>query len=213
MGLFWLVGYIIWYVCKVILYSNMNFKHILGQNNSFRAPFASTSICIKDFPNQTTCVISYVCCVTMYFDQPLSRELILRPLKYNWFSFSTISRHWCVIKSFPWEDKHTIAVWRHQMEQFSALLAFCAGNSPVTGEFPAQRPVTRSFASLICAWINGWVNNREAGDLRRHRAHYDVIVMILHSQHHGCYCGFNAIDKSMMMGIVILSNKAIFIYP
>ena len=26
-------------------------------------------------------------------------------------------------------------------------------------------------------WINGWVNNREAGDLRRHRAHYDVIVM------------------------------------
>ena len=35
--------------------------------------------------------------------------------------------------------------WRHQMETFSALLAICAGNSPVTGEFPAQRPVTRSF--------------------------------------------------------------------
>ena len=31
--------------------------------------------------------------------------------------------------------------------------------------------------SLICAWINGWVNNREAGDLRHHRAHYDVTVM------------------------------------
>ena len=31
---------------------------------------------------------------------------------------------------------------------------------------------------LICAWIPGWVNNREAGDLRRHRAHYDVIVML-----------------------------------
>ena len=31
--------------------------------------------------------------------------------------------------------------------------------------------------SLICAWINGWVNNRETGDLRRHRAHYDVTVM------------------------------------
>ena len=35
--------------------------------------------------------------------------------------------------------------WRHQMETFSALLAICAGNSPVTGEFHAQRPVTRSF--------------------------------------------------------------------
>ena len=31
--------------------------------------------------------------------------------------------------------------------------------------------------SLICAWINGWVNNREAGDLRQHRAHYDVTVL------------------------------------
>ena len=31
--------------------------------------------------------------------------------------------------------------------------------------------------SLICAWINGWVNNREAGDLRRHRTHYDVTIM------------------------------------
>ena len=35
--------------------------------------------------------------------------------------------------------------WRHQMEKFSALLAFCAGNSPIPGEFPAQRPVTRNF--------------------------------------------------------------------
>ena len=31
---------------------------------------------------------------------------------------------------------------------------------------------------LICVWINGWVNNREAGDLRRYRGHYDVIVMV-----------------------------------
>ena len=31
--------------------------------------------------------------------------------------------------------------------------------------------------SLICAWLNGWVNTRGAGELRRHRAHYDVTVM------------------------------------
>ena len=71
----------------------------------------------------------------------------------------------------------TCTWWRHQMETFSALLAFCEGNSPVTGEFPAQRPVTRSFDVFFDQrWINGWVNNREAGDLRCHRAHY-VIVM------------------------------------
>ena len=39
----------------------------------------------------------------------------------------------------------TDAWWRHQMETVSALLAICAGNSPVPGEFPAQRPVTRGF--------------------------------------------------------------------
>ena len=60
------------------------------------------------------------------------------------------------------------------METFSALLAISAGNSPVAGEFPAQRPVTRSF---IQAWINGWINNGEAGDLGCQRVHYDVIVM------------------------------------
>ena len=64
------------------------------------------------------------------------------------------------------------------MEAFSALLALCARNSPASGEFPSQRPVTQSFdIFFVCAWINGWVNNREAGDLRRNRAHYDVIVM------------------------------------
>ena len=31
--------------------------------------------------------------------------------------------------------------------------------------------------SLICAWKKHWVNNRDAGDLRRHRAHYDIIIM------------------------------------
>ena len=74
------------------------------------------------------------------------------------------------------------AEWlRHQMDTFSALLVICAGNSAVTGEFSAQRPVTRSFdVILICACINGWVNNRKAGDLRCYRAHYDVIVMELY---------------------------------
>ena len=39
----------------------------------------------------------------------------------------------------------TYTWWRHQMEKISALLAFCAENSPVPGEFPTQKPVTRSF--------------------------------------------------------------------
>ena len=44
--------------------------------------------------------------------------------------------------------------WRHHMETFSALLAICAGNSPVPGEFPAQRPVTRSFDTFFDLRLN-----------------------------------------------------------
>ena len=65
-----------------------------------------------------------------------------------------------------------------QMETFSALLAICAANSPVPGEFRAQRPVTRSFDAFFDLRLNRWVNDGEAGEFRRHRAHYDVIVMI-----------------------------------
>ena len=43
--------------------------------------------------------------------------------------------------------------------------------------FPAQRSVTRSF-DVFFIWINGWVNNREAGDLSHYRPHYDAIVMV-----------------------------------
>ena len=53
------------------------------------------------------------------------------------------------------------------------------------GEFTGPRLIPRTkasdaelwFFSLICVWINGWVNNHKAGDLRRYCAHYDVIVM------------------------------------
>ena len=64
------------------------------------------------------------------------------------------------------------------MEIFSALLALCVGISPVIGEFPTQRPVTWSFDVFFDLRLNKrLINNREAGDFRRHRAHYDVIVM------------------------------------
>ena len=49
---------------------------------------------------------------------------------------------------------YDISWWRHQMETFSALLAICAGNSPVTGDFPAQRPETRSVDVFIDVHFN-----------------------------------------------------------
>ena len=72
----------------------------------------------------------------------------------------------------------TASWWRHQMEPFSVLLAMCAWNSPVPVNSPCKGQWRGALMfSLIWAWINGWVNNLEAGDLRCNRAHYDVIVM------------------------------------
>ena len=83
-----------------------------------------------------------------------------------------------LIKNTGESRQKQTAWWRHQMETFSALLAIRAENSPVPRWIPAQWAVTRSFGVIFDrVWINGWVNNLQAGDLRRYRAHYDVIVM------------------------------------
>ena len=50
--------------------------------------------------------------------------------------------------------------------------------SPVNSPHKGQWRGALMF-SLICVWINGWVNNGEAGDVRPHRAHCDVIVMMM----------------------------------
>ena len=59
--------------------------------------------------------------------------------------------------------KHHMPWWRHQMETFSSLLALCAGNSPVTGEFPAQRPVTRSFEVFFDLRLNKRLSKQSCG--------------------------------------------------
>ena len=65
--------------------------------------------------------------------------------------------------------------WKH----FPRNWPFVRGihRSPVNSPHKGQWRRALVF-SLICVWINDWVNNREAGDLRCYRAHYDVIVMI-----------------------------------
>ena len=89
---------------------------------------------------------------------PLSRYRYVNPWQYIWsegikwdiirrLEFKTITERLQRFTShFRW--------CRHQMEAFSGLLAICAGNSPVTGEFPTQRPVTRSFDISFDLCIN-----------------------------------------------------------
>ena len=86
--------------------------------------------------------------------------MYIRALYLNYISHVTHVKHITLFfKQKAW--------WRHQMETFPALLAICAGNSPHKGQWRGAL----TFSS-ICTYINGWVKNREAGDMRRHRAHY-----------------------------------------
>ena len=59
--------------------------------------------------------------------------------------------------------KTTTSWWRHQMETFSALLAICVGNSAVTGEFPAQGPVTRTFDVFFDLHLNTQLSKQSWG--------------------------------------------------
>ena len=79
----------------------------------------------------------------------------------------------------------------HSRHRSTFMMTLSNGNifrvaAPLCGEFTGHQWIIHTKASdaglhifFGCAWINGWVNNREAGDLRRYRAHYDVIVMYL----------------------------------
>ena len=133
-------------------------KHPLPNNNKFVSYM------------KRWCVGPYVCLETHLrkWQLKFNRGILEPGFDYIWIIF---------------RDRQTDHSWRlHQMETFSVLLALCVGNSPVTGEFPAQRPVTRSFDVFFDLRLDkAWVNNRKAGDLRRNRGHYDVIVMCIHA--------------------------------
>ena len=90
-----------------------------------------------------------------------------RILTYNYLNANSVESLYSIPVIRPW--------WRHQMEIFSALLAICAGNSPVTGEFPSQRQWRGALMfSLIClnkglskqSW--GWWFETPSSPLWRH---------------------------------------------
>ena len=99
------------------------------------------------------------------------------------FKFMHTSNHMIYSICLPshqighWQDptQHDdVFKWKH----FPRYWPFVQGihRSPVSSPHKGQWRGALMF-TLICTRINGWVNNREAGDLRRHRAHYYVIVM------------------------------------
>ena len=87
--------------------------------------------------------------------------------------------HYCNITWPSWwrlklPEHDDVIKWKHFPRYWSFVpeIHRSAANSPHKGQCRGAL-----MFSLICVWINGWVNNGEAGDLRRYRAHYDVTVI------------------------------------
>ena len=93
--------------------------------------------------------------------------IALVPLKYPG------SRPYWYNKSVPYDD---VIKWKHFQHcwPFVQVIHRSPVNSPHKGQWRGAL-----MFSLICVWTIGWVNNRDAGDLRRYRAHHGVTVMKL----------------------------------
>ena len=97
-----------------------------------------------------------------------------RLVRPHWRLYTTITIYWDHLLLHP-RIIDDVIKWKH----FPRYWPFVRGihRSPVNSPHKGQWRGALMF-SLICIWINGWVNNRKAGDLRRYHAHYDVIVML-----------------------------------
>ena len=111
----------------------------------------------------------------------LGMDKWFHPTLYNWCNYLfMLGCHVITAQLDIWHitvQRHDDVIkWKH----FPRYWPFVRGihrppvNSPHKGQW--RGPL---MLSLICVWINGWVNNREAGDLRRYRAHYDFTVMAI----------------------------------
>ena len=106
---------------------------------------------------------NYITCMRMFNKALWSDWLRFRvTMIIAWYSDKRISHLYVLYTKRNTRLSH-YSCWRHQIETFSALLAICAGNSPVIDEFPALRSVTRSFDFLFHLRMNKRLSKQSWG--------------------------------------------------
>ena len=108
-------------------------------------------------------------------------------------------------RNFIWNAHDDVIKWKH----FPCYWPFVRGIHRSSVDFPhkGQRRGALKF-SLICAWTNGWGNNRDACDLRRHRTHYNVTVMF-HQRKYICKCHLPNVSHCIHTQCVQRCNKTV----
>ena len=125
---------------------------------------------------------------TQMVSQTLSR---IKSCKMDPTGFERVWHIYCSIdkicNELPFVYAPLLAKQAHMMTSSNGNIFRVTGH--LYGEFKGPRRHKAQWRgalifSLICVWVNDWVNNREAGDLRLYRTHYDIIVIYLYQQWH-----------------------------
>ena len=143
-----------------------------------------------DLNGGVSCMIAvefeYTCCISMMMI--IGIACILFGLVDETYSSDTSSKGWKNVfsrinqhppgrnpgeKYIPYAYNDDVITWKYSPSYWPFVRE--THRSPVN--CPKGQWRGALIFSLICIWLNGWVNNREAGGLRRHRPHYDVIIM------------------------------------
>ena len=125
-------------------------------------------IIISDDNSFPLCLPSYVIC----------HNYPIRKPRHSMYSTPSVPQSSSLPRLSPWYTSNTSKPLEIDLAT-TVIMVLLEIKNWGHSLFPAQRHKGGALMfSLICAWINGWVNNREAGDLKRHHAHYDVTVML-----------------------------------
>ena len=149
----------------------------MNDNNSY---FDTSSVCVRPGINhfflQINPSISLFRLIPIYQNPEIWKSYLTGETGVG--TCSQLSWHWisCYWLRCGYLDDDVIK-WNH----FPRNCPFVRGILPVPVNSPHNGQWRGALMfSLICVWINDWVNYREAGDLRRHRGHYDVNIMEYH---------------------------------
>ena len=130
-----------------------------------------------------------LCEIIWWFPLTFTVSVSNKRVFYGMIMFTTVIQTSCITIAY---EQHLLIPCVHddviKWIHFPRYWPFERGihRSPVNSPHKGQWRGALMF-SLICAWLNTWVNNREAGDLRRNRTHYDVMktscITIVYEQH------------------------------
>ena len=165
------------YVYTYIIYVNMTQRALL------EALLSTTQHCRRSFSTLMNCVQNWLSCNCKVNMSGIFAYIHLHTGSVAADCFRSWSFHDDVIK------------WKH----FPRYWPFVQGihRSPVNSPHKGQWRGALMF-SLMCAWINGWIINREAGDLRHYCAHYDVIVMLNFIEIQWCYISAPGLGRVLL---------------